>query len=83
MDLWNISKGSNFIVLPFYTYGLKFFKLRSSEPTLIHLANKLVQGVVLGIQSSKQVEMASMPISFLAPLELYIPVRKMDPGPFG
>jgi hypothetical protein len=47
----------------FSSYGLRFFKLHLREPALIHLANKLVHGVVLDIQSTKQVEMANMHIS--------------------
>jgi hypothetical protein len=38
------------------------FKLHSSELVLIHLAHKLVQYVVLNIQSPKHVEIANLPM---------------------
>jgi hypothetical protein len=51
------------------SFGLDFFNLHMLEPVLIYLVTKLVQYVVLDIQSPKHIEMAYLPIS-LSPMAM-------------
>jgi hypothetical protein len=54
------------------SFGLRTFKLHISEPTLIHLAHKLVHDGVLDTKSLKKVEMNNYPISLSEVIDLVV-----------